>query len=96
MPITAYKKKLYHFNPKNETQRQVEVRVSRQFNKTVYGDSDSIERGVRQLLADKVSGNLAGIWLLVAENIFAWGPGTYYADGQTGELNVSNRDWHFN
>jgi hypothetical protein len=29
----------------------------------------SIERGVRQLLADKVSGNLAGIWLLVAEHL---------------------------
>ena len=29
----------------------------------------SIERGVRQLLADKVSGNLAGVWLLVAEHL---------------------------
>ena len=32
-------------------------------------DPVSIERGVRQLLADKVSGNLAGIWLLVAEHL---------------------------
>ena len=32
-------------------------------------DPLSIERGVRQLLADKVSGNLAGIWLLVAEHL---------------------------
>ncbi len=69
MPITGYKKKLYRFNPKNETQRQIKIRISRQFNKTVYGDPDSIERGVRQLLADKVSGNLAGIWLLVAEHL---------------------------
>lgn len=33
------------------------------------GDPLSIERGVRQLLADKVSGNLAGVWLLVAEHL---------------------------
>ena len=32
-------------------------------------DPLSIERGVRQLLADKVSGNLAGVWLLVAEHL---------------------------
>ena len=32
-------------------------------------DPLSIERGVRQFLADKVSGNLAGIWLLVAEHL---------------------------
>jgi hypothetical protein len=28
-----------------------------------------IERGVRQMLADKVSGDLAGVWLLVAEHL---------------------------
>jgi hypothetical protein len=32
-------------------------------------DAVSIERGIRQLLADKVSGNLAGVWLLVAEHM---------------------------
>lgn len=69
MPITAYKKKLYRCCPQNDAQIQIKVRVSRQFNKTVCGDPDSIERGVRQLLADKVSGNLAGIWLLVAEHL---------------------------
>jgi len=30
-------------------------------------DHLSVERGVRQLLADKVSGNLIGLWLLVPE-----------------------------
>ena len=68
MPITAYKKKLYRFRPQNEPM-PVEVRVSRKHHKIVSGDPDSIERGVRQLLADKVSGNLAGIWLLVAEHL---------------------------
>lgn len=47
----------------------VEVRVSRQRTKVQNGDPVSIERGVRQMLADKVSGDLAGIWLLVAEHL---------------------------
>ena len=68
MPITAYKKKLYRLRPHHDP-TPVEVRVSRKHHKTVSGDPDSIERGVRQLLADKVSGNLAGIWLLVAEHL---------------------------
>ena len=32
-------------------------------------DPASLERGVRQLLADKVSGNLVGLWLLVPEHL---------------------------
>lgn len=32
-------------------------------------DPASIERGVRQLLADKVNGNLAGLWLLIPEHL---------------------------
>lgn len=32
-------------------------------------DPASLERGVRQLLADKVSGNLVGIWLLIPEHL---------------------------
>ena len=32
-------------------------------------DSASLERGVRQLLADKVSGNLVGLWLLIPEHL---------------------------
>ena len=32
-------------------------------------DARSVERGVRQLLADKVSGNLLGFWLLVPEHL---------------------------
>jgi len=65
----AYKKKLYRFRPRHEQPMPVEVRVSRKYHNTVSGDPDSIERGVRQLLADKVSGNLAGIWLLAAEHL---------------------------
>ena len=32
-------------------------------------DPLSIERGVRQLLANKVSGNMFGLWLLIPEHI---------------------------
>ncbi len=69
MLITAYKKKLYQCRPHAEPQTQVQIRVSRKYQKVVSSDPKSIERGVRQLLADKVSGNLAGIWLLVAEHL---------------------------
>jgi len=32
-------------------------------------DPESLERGVRQLLADKISGTMAGLWLLVPEHL---------------------------
>jgi hypothetical protein len=35
----------------------------------VDSDPPSIERGVRQRLADKISDNMAGLWLLVAEHL---------------------------
>lgn len=69
MPITVCKKKLYQYRPQAELQTQVEARVTRKHKKRVPSDPKSIERAVRQLLADKVSGNLAGIWLLIAEHL---------------------------
>jgi hypothetical protein len=47
----------------------VETCVSRRRKKSEPSDPASLERGVRQRLADKVSGNLAGLWLLVAEHL---------------------------
>jgi hypothetical protein len=47
----------------------LETRASRKRTKAEPCDPLSIERGVRQLLADKVTGNLAGVWLLVAEHL---------------------------
>ena len=35
----------------------------------IDGDPLSIERGVRQLLADKISDNMVGLWLLVPEHL---------------------------
>ena len=45
----------------------VEVQSTKKRTKPVPCDPRSIEYGVRQFLADKVMGNLAGIWLLVPE-----------------------------
>jgi hypothetical protein len=47
----------------------VQVQASRRTDRHEPCDPTSIERGVRQHLADKVTGNLAGIWLLLAEHL---------------------------
>ena len=65
----GFKKKLYKFSPRDEPLATIETQVSQKRRKKVDCDPRSIERGVRQRLADKVSGNLAGIWLLVAEHL---------------------------
>jgi hypothetical protein len=69
---TAFKKKLYRYRPGSE--QAIEVQASRKRTKPVPCDPRSIEYGVRQFLADKVTGNLAGIWLLAPEllRLGAW------------------------
>jgi len=69
---TAFKKKLYRYRPSSEP--PIEVRTNRKRTKPVPCDPRSIEHGVRQFLADKVTGNLAGIWLLAPEllRLGAW------------------------
>ena len=62
---TAFKKKLYRYRPGSEP--AIEVRTNRKRTKPVPCDPRSIEHGVRQFLADKAMGNLAGIWLLIPE-----------------------------
>ena len=62
-------KKLYKFSPRDEPPPTIETCVNRKHCRKVDCDPHGIERGVRQRLADKVSGNLAGIWLLVAEHL---------------------------
>jgi hypothetical protein len=68
----AFKKKLYRYRPGSE--QAIEVRTSRSRIKPVPCDPRSIEYGVRQFLADKVTGNFAGVWLLVPEllRLGAW------------------------
>jgi hypothetical protein len=68
----GFKKKLYRYRPGLEP--PIEVQTKRNRTKPVPCDPRSIEYGVRQFLADKVTGNLAGIWLLVPEllRLGAW------------------------
>jgi len=50
------------------------VRINRQRTRPAACDPRSIEHGVRQFLADKATGNLAGVWLLIPEllRLGAW------------------------
>ena len=68
----VFKKKLHRYRPGPEP--TIEVQTNRTRTKPIACDPCSIEHGVRQLLADKVTGNLAGIWLLVPEllRLGAW------------------------
>ncbi len=47
----------------------VEAHASKQTRQQRPCDPRAIEDGVRQTLADKVSGNLVGLWLLIAEHL---------------------------
>jgi hypothetical protein len=62
----ACKKKRYRYRPGAEP--PVETQRTKKRTKPEPADPTSIERGVRQLLADKVNGNLVGLWLLVPEH----------------------------
>ncbi len=69
-PITACKKKLYALNPARKNPfPKLSVQSTRNRERLAPGDPLSVERGVRQLLADKISGNLLGIFLLVPEHL---------------------------
>jgi hypothetical protein len=64
----ACKKKLHIPFPSKE---QLDIETQRTQNKVRVEPCDerSIERNVRQLLCNKISGNLAGIWLLLPEHL---------------------------
>jgi hypothetical protein len=68
----AFKKKLYRYRPNPEP--PLETQVTKTRTKPIPCDPRSIEYGVRQFLADKVMGNLAGVWLLAPEllRLGAW------------------------
>src|SRR5271166_400937 len=67
-PITACKKKLYTLNPTNPPQF-VQTQRTRKKQRVAPADPKSLERQVRQALADKISGNQIGIWLLLPEHL---------------------------
>jgi len=64
---SACKKKLYRYRPNAEPPLQTQRTSTR--TKPEPCDPRSLERGVRQLLADKISGNLVGLWLLIPEHL---------------------------
>ena len=63
----ACKKKLHRYRPNAEP--PIETQRTKKLTKSEPADPVSLERGVRQLLADKVNGNLVGLWLLAPEHL---------------------------
>ena len=61
------KTKLHRYHPNAEL--SIETQRTRQRTKAEPCDPASLERAVRQLLADKISGNLVGLWLLIPEHL---------------------------
>jgi hypothetical protein len=68
----VFKKKLYRYPPNPEP--ALETQTTKTRTKPMPCDARSIEQGVRQILADKVMGNLTGVWLLAPEllRLGAW------------------------
>ena len=65
----AYKKKLYLFHPSKKPLKEIETYRTTKKTRIESCDPQSIERGVRGLLADKVSGNMVGLWLMIPEHL---------------------------
>lgn len=64
----AFKKKLYRYRPDREG-LELETQHTKNAQRREPADPRSLERGVRQLLADKVSGSMLGLWLLAPEHL---------------------------
>ncbi len=69
----VFKKKLHIYRPAKEP-IEVETHRTRDKIRIELSDPISIERDVRQLLANKISGTMVGIWLLIPEylRLGAW------------------------
>ena len=61
-------KKLYELNPKQPA-CFVQTQRTRRKERAQPADPKSLERQVRQLLADKISGTQVGLWLLIPEHL---------------------------
>ncbi len=70
----VYKKKLHTYNPKKEKKVKIETYRTKEKIRSEDCNPKSIQRDVRQLLANKISGNMVGIWLLIPEylRLGAW------------------------
>jgi hypothetical protein len=67
LKTTACKKKLFANRPADPL--TIEAFASKDVRRERPADAQSIECAVRQTLADKVSGNLLGLWLLIPEHL---------------------------
>lgn len=83
----ASKKKLHTLNPEQD-HAPIEVYVTKRRIEQRPADRGSIERGVRECLARKVSGTLLGIWLLLLEHVRlgTWDLLTAWTDRETASL----------
>lgn len=89
LPNTGFKKKLYKLNP-DPPPATVEVQQTKRDKRTVTITPRINERGVRQILADKLSGTHLGMFLLIPEyqRLGGWDllVGTFGEDPALGEL----------
>jgi hypothetical protein len=85
----AFKKKLYQFHPQRPLV-EVETFRTKRRNRREKITVQSVERGVRQLLADKISGNMVGLWLLAPEHLRlgTWDLLTQWAGPSPSELST--------
>lgn len=67
-PSTGFKKKLYAYRPDRHTVT-IEANHTKESTRQEDASPAAIERGIRQILANKVSGNMMGLWLLVPEHL---------------------------
>ena len=68
LATSVCKKKLYACRPRTLPQ-QIQTQRTNRKKRLEPCDPASLERAVRQLLADKISGNQVGIWLLAPEHL---------------------------
>lgn len=64
----AFKKKLYRFRPKHQWQ-PIEIHITKNQKRSFSTNPVRVERDVRQMLAEKISGTYMGLWLLVPEHL---------------------------
>lgn len=64
----ASKKKLFKYRPDRDP-LMIETQRTQKTVRSEPAHPTAIERHVRQLLADKISGNMVGVWLLVPEHL---------------------------
>src|SRR5271166_5765844 len=66
--VPRCKKKLHQARPQRVPEQHA-AQITQKRVRHVDADPLSIERGVRQRLADKISDNMAGLWLLLPEHL---------------------------